>query len=330
MDSDLMTDDVFFYEAFEEEAAALRRFLPEGIRAGFTPDTIQEYGRPGPGAALISVRTQSQIPGEWAQNLSGILSRSTGYDHLTAYARVNPSDVTLGYLPLYCAQAVAEQALMLWLTLLRRLKRQMRQVERFERDGLTGRECAGRRLLVVGVGNIGHAVALIGSGLRMEVHGVDLVERHADVTYVPLSEGLAWADIVVCAMNLTPENRGLLGYDALHHCGPGALFVNVARGEMSPSAELLRLLEEGHLGGVGLDVYDGEADVAVQLRRDDGQDGGTSTIQRLLARDDAVLTPHNAFNTEESVQRKSEQSMEQVAAFLETGNFKWPVPDHGA
>ena len=198
--------DIFFYEAFEEEAAALRRVLPGDLRAGFTADTIQEYGRAAPESPLISIRTQSVVPGEWAGMLDGILSRSTGYDHLVAYCQANRPALPVGYLPLYCAQAVAEQALLLWLALLRHLKRQVRQVETFERDGLTGRECRGRRLLVVGVGNIGHAVVMIGTGLGMEVRGVDLVERHADVAYVGLDAGLPWADIVVCAMNLTADH----------------------------------------------------------------------------------------------------------------------------
>ena len=79
--------DVFFYEAFEEEEKAIKRYLPADIQAGFSCKTIQEYGSAVPAAQIISIRTQSVIPIEWAQKLSGILSRSTGYDHLTAYLK---------------------------------------------------------------------------------------------------------------------------------------------------------------------------------------------------------------------------------------------------
>ncbi|MEM6801373.1 MAG: hydroxyacid dehydrogenase, partial [Bacteroidota bacterium] len=92
--------DVFFYEAFEEEQEALKHFLPDHIKAGFSWKTIQEYGADAPPAPIISVRTQSNLPAEWANNLDAILSRSTGYDHLKAYLRLTGKDVACGHLPL--------------------------------------------------------------------------------------------------------------------------------------------------------------------------------------------------------------------------------------
>lgn len=77
--------DVFFYEAFSEEEEALRRYLPANISAGFMKETIQESGHALPAAALISIRTQSFIPLMWGSHITGILTRSTGYDHITAY-----------------------------------------------------------------------------------------------------------------------------------------------------------------------------------------------------------------------------------------------------
>ena len=92
--------DVYFYEAFEEEAVALRRHLPADWRAGFTAQTIQESGDQQPPAKLISVRTQSIIPPAWHAQLVGIVSRTTGHDHLVGCS------VPSGHLPLYCNRAV--------------------------------------------------------------------------------------------------------------------------------------------------------------------------------------------------------------------------------
>src|SRR5262245_44793710 len=120
--------DVYFYEAFEEEAAELRRFLPPEISAGYTDQTIQESGDTAPPARMISIRTQSQIPVSWGTKLDAILSRSTGFDHLLAYAaKVQQPRLSLGYLPLYCHRAVAEQAATMWMVLLRKLPRQLNQ-----------------------------------------------------------------------------------------------------------------------------------------------------------------------------------------------------------
>ena len=302
--------DVFFYEAFEEEAESLQRLLPGDVRAGFTWKTIQENGDEAPPARLISIRTQSVIPPAWFAQLDGVLARTTGFDHLVGLP------VACGHLPLYCNRAVAEQAMLLWMALLRKLPEQMEHFPRFHRDGLTGRECAKKKLLVVGAGHIGSEVVKIGRGLEMEVRRVDIIPERTDVS---IEEGLPWADIIVCAMNLTAENRGYFRYGRLRQARAGALFINISRGELSPTADLVRLLDEGKLGGVALDVYENESAMATALR---SGHGGFP----LLGRPNVILTPHNAFNTEESVGRKCAQSVEQVRRFLEHRAFLWRSP----
>jgi D-lactate dehydrogenase len=273
------------------------------------------------------MRTQSVIPIEWAGKLSGILSRSTGYDHLRFYLEKAGRPIPCGYLPLYCNRAVAEQAALLWLALLRKLPQQTRQFASFNRDGLTGQECEGKRLLVVGVGHIGHEVVRIGKGLGMHVRGVDIVKRHHDVAYVSAAKGLPWADIIVCAMNLTADNLGYFNYRRLKRARRGVFFVNIARGELSPVADLLRLLNEGRLGGVALDVYEHESKLAVALREGKrAKDATTRATLALAKHPNVILTPHNAFNTEEAVERKAQQSIRQVEHFLRHGKFLWPVP----
>ena len=110
--------DVFFFEAFEEEEKELKKHLPAYVNAGFSWKTIQEYGSKEPPAKIISTRTQSEYPLDWARKLEGILSRSTGYDHLKEYQKSSGIEVNCGYLPLYCHRAVAEHALMLWMSLI--------------------------------------------------------------------------------------------------------------------------------------------------------------------------------------------------------------------
>jgi len=324
MDSGLKK--ICFYEAFEEETEALTSYLGARVEAIFTDQTIQESGHKDPPAPLISTRTQSVFPDAWAGSLAGILTRSTGYDHILAYRQRTGVDVPAGYLPLYCHRAVAEQAMLLWMALLRKLPMQQRQFHTFHRDGLTGRECQGKKLLVVGVGNIGSQVCQIGTGLDMAVRGVDLDPRYEGVDYCQIEEGLLWADIVVCAMNLTEINRGYFDYERLKRAQAGVVFVNVARGELSPSTDLLRLVDEGHLGGLGLDAYVRESALAVALRT--GQSSGDEQVKATLSlvkKDPVIFTPHNAFNTIEAVARKSEQSVQQMRHFMETGKFLWPV-----
>ena len=326
--------DVMLYEVFAEEEAALRRYLPGDVTATYTPQTVQAHRQATGGARparLISTRTQSVVPVAWAADVAGILTRSAGYDHLAAYQRRVARAIPCGYLPLYCARAVAEQTVLMILALARRLPRQMRQFTSFHRDDLTGVECAGRTLLVVGVGNLGSEVASLGQALGMRVFGVDVVRRVPSLSYVELDAGLARADVIVSALPLTERTRGLLGYERLRRAKPGAILVNISRGEITPAADLKRLLEERILGGLGLDVFEDEPVLAEWLRAKSGP--APASIQPILElqRDDRVLlTPHNAFNTEEAVERKAQQSAEAIVAFLKTGAFPSPVPSEPA
>jgi len=317
---------IFFYEAFEEETKALKKFLPKYIDASFSWKTIQEYGAKIPPAKIISVRTQSTIPVDWADSIDGIITRSTGYDHITEYRKFIQKNIPAGYLPLYCNRSVAEQALLMWLALLRKLPRQIQQFKSFNRDGITGKECEKKTLSVFGVGNIGYEIVKIGKGLNMDVLGVDIVKKYNDVTYVSKKEGILKADIIVCSMNLTKDNQKYFNFELLSKTKPSAVFINIARGELSPAVDLLKLLESKNISGVALDAFNHEKNLAGTMRKGiKSDDKEVQAILKLANRQDVILTPHNAFNTEEAVEKKSEQTIEQLLHFLKKGEFKWPV-----
>jgi len=315
--------DIMFYEVFEEEQRLLRRYLPEGIKAGYTSATIQESGTNTLPAGIISIRTQSIIPLDWADSLRGILSRSQGYDHLQAYRRRSRVDIPCGYLNDYCSRAVAEHAVMVMMALLRRLKAQINKFNAFDRDGITGCECMGKCALIIGVGRIGSVIAELAAALKMTVLGVDIVERVSSVEYVSLTHGIGRADVVFCALPLTPQTRGMLDYAVLSRVKKGAVFINISRGEIAPEAGLARLLSEGRLGGIGLDVYSEEGRLAACFRQKDV--GALPESIRMIidfaGKENVILTPHNAFNTAEAVERKAEESVRAVVYFLKHGKF---------
>lgn len=319
-------NDAWFYEAFEEEEHAIRAFLPDGLCVGFCPETLAESGHSAPPAKLISTRTQSIVPGDWHSELGAVLSRSTGYDHLLALRRAGFTG-DLGHLPLYCHRAVAEHALLMILALSRKLPLQQHSFHRFHRDGLTGGEIKGRRVAVFGVGNIGLELSQMLHGLGMDVVGVDPAGKPGPPR-TTRDEALATADVVVCAMDLNEGNADYFDLDTLRRVRPGTLFVNVSRGELSRSTVLLQLLEEGHLGGVALDVYDSEKTLALPLRRGEAPTHPEAVAALAMSRrTDAICTPHNAFNSAEAVHRKAEQAVEQAVAWASTGSFIWSVPE---
>jgi D-lactate dehydrogenase len=175
----------------------------------------------------------------------------------------------------------------------------------------------------VGVGHIGSEIVRIGQGLGMNVRGVDLVQQIDSLRYCEKEEGIAWADAVICAMNLTESNRGYFSYSLLKKSKPGTIFINIARGEHASTADLIKLAEEDHLGGIGLDVYEDEPIVASELRS--GMNAVSAQVRKLLSFPNILLTPHNAFNTTEAVERKSRLTAEQLDFFLRNKKFKWQL-----
>ncbi|OGW97493.1 MAG: hypothetical protein A2Y04_04830 [Omnitrophica WOR_2 bacterium GWC2_45_7] len=314
--------DVVFYEAFKEEETAIKKYLPHDIQAKFTPQTIQDSKDKAPLAGLISIRTQSRVPVSWVNKMKGLLSRSQGYDHVETVFKKSKTKIPCGYLKDYCARAVAEHAVMAMMVLLRKLKQQMKSFDTFQRDHLTGFECLNRRALVVGVGEIGSEIVDIALGLKMLVKGVDIAPHFKGVTYVSIQQGIAWADVVFCALPLTELTKGLLNYQLLNKAKPGMVLINISRGEISPDGDLKILLDKGLLGAVSLDVYSQESLLADYLR---GKRKMTSkTIRRVLElknHENVLFTPHNAFNTYEAVDRKASLSVDAVVSFLVKGIF---------
>ncbi len=330
--------DAAFYEAFEEEAEELEKLLPKGHKYFFTWKSIQESDHIEPIAGIISTRTQSKFPISWIDKINAVITRSTGYDHVSAYFRECGKSVDAAYLPEYAARAVAEQAMILWTSLLRILPLQLESMSTFHRDGLTGREIRGRNLSVLATGRIGRQIVDIAHGLGMNVTGFDispdesLAAKYPGFKYASLEEALCNADVLVCALPLTDKTNRMLDRKMLGLVKKGAVFVNIARGEISPTEDLLELLEAGILSGIGLDVYDCEKDLASVLR------GGASlesipeerrktvaATLKLMRDTRAILTPHNAFNTEESVHRKSLETSKNLDAYFRTGRFISPI-----
>lgn len=149
--------------------------------------------------------------------------------------------------------------------------RRLRQLERARTEGRWDRSAAagawsleGRTLLVAGLGGIGTEVARRGHGFGMRVlatrrsraEGPDFVERVERAPALP--ELLPEADILVLAVPLTEETRGLIGARELDLLPDHALVVNIGRGALLDTGALVEALEEGRLGGACLDVTDPE------------------------------------------------------------------------
>jgi D-lactate dehydrogenase len=318
------TNSIYFFEVFAEEQAILETMAPRDWRCHYFKNTIQESPVAELTPALLCLRTQSVIPQEWSVHLKAVLSRSKGYDHLVAYQRQTGSNAQFAALPSYCAEAVAEHALTMLLMLSRNMKQQMLQFSSFDRDGLTGSELSSLNVLIVGVGSIGYATYRLCHGLCGHVKGCDIHPTHEDVEYIELDEGLSWADVVIVSASLTESSRGLLNEDRLRNAASKGMFlVNVARGEITPLADMRLLLDLGIVKGLAMDVFPDENFLGEQFRSGYNQDSCQSlaVVHELSDRPNVVLTPHNAFNTHASVVRKCQETVRAWTYYFNNQSF---------
>lgn len=165
----------------------------------------------------------------------------------------------------------------------------------------------GKTLGVVGTGAIGSELARLANAVGIEVvawtfHPSAERARRLGVRYVELDELLAVADVVSLNVALTEDTRGMIGEREIGLMKPGAFLVNGGRGALVETAALVRALHSGHLGGVGLDVYDTEPLPADHL---------------ILSCEQVVLTPHMADQTPEGTELLNEGAVDNVIAFLE-------------
>ena len=311
-----------FYECFKEEQAAIKQRLPKKVTAVFTEYTIQASGDKEPPGTLISIRTQSQIPDNWSGKLKGILTRAQGYDHLIAYRKKTKTQAALGYLGGYCARAVAEQAVMAMLCLMRKLNQQRENFQSFSRGGLTGVECLGKNALIVGVGHIGKEIVRVAHALGLNVKGVDVKKTIKNLEYVNLSRGIVWADVIFVAADLNDKTQRMIDYKLLKRSRRKPFLINVARGEITPAADLCRLLKANILSGLYLDVFENESRLAGYLSGNSKAKDKTINALLKLSKDKNVLfTPHNAFNSKEALARKAALSVEAITSFMAAGTF---------
>lgn len=319
--------DVKFYEVFGEEKKWFQRLLPSYIKSRFEQKTIQESSDRIPPAQLICIRTQSIIPPDWLPSINGVLSRSQGYDHLISVVKASSSKVKCGYLDCYCASAVAEHAVLSMQMLFRKMKRQIKNFDSFYREGITGIQPKGKKALVIGVGSIGKEIVREVKRLGMEVKGVDVIRQVRFLEYVSLSKGIQWADVIFCALPLTDQTKGLLNHKIWKSAGKDKYLINISRGEITPIADLRKLLDERMLAGLSLDVYERESEIAGYLRnpRQRKVHEHVRAMLDLKNRDNVIFTPHNAFNTEEALKEKCRLTVEAVVRFIKTNQFRQQV-----
>lgn len=196
--------------------------------------------------------------------------------------------------------------------------RQLSAADRYVRAGkwqqarypLTTR-LSGKRLGIVGLGQIGRMVAKRASGFDMQVAYTN--RRRADgVAYrfePELVELARWSDFLVITAAGGADTHHLIDARVLEALGPNGYLVNVSRGSVVDEAALLEALLEGRIAGAGLDVFEHEPNIA----------------QAFLSLDNVVLAPHMGSGTVETREAMEDLVLENLRAFFNEGQVRTPA-----
>ena len=252
-----------------------------------------------------------------------ITTRSTGTDHIDIVA-AQERGIVVCNVPDYGANTVAEHALGMILGLSRRLFTAHTKVlnRDFSLEGLRGFDLKDKTIGVIGAGSIGLHVIRIARGLGMRVLAYDvrpnqLIAEVLGFEYTDLYRLLEESHVISLHAPLTPQTYHLIDAQALARMRPGTLLINTGRGELVDLQALAEALDSGHLGGAGLDVFEGEQRIKEesQLLRQQPAPSDIDLILRLLDRPNVILTPHMAFYSDEALERILRTTVENIRSF---------------
>ncbi len=241
------------------------------------------------------------------KNLKYIFTRSTGVSHIdTEYCKNN--NIQVYNVPAYGSTTVGEYVFALIFALSRKIVKSKISVASGEitKCDLQGIELKGKTIGIVGAGNIGLNVAKIASCLQMNVIAYD-IKQDNNIKYTDLTALLKESDFVAITCPLTDETRKLINKNNIFNMKKNAFLINVARGEIVETEALYQALADKKIQGAALDTIECE-EMLCELygKCKINEDLRNKCIKKylfakkLVAMDNVIITPHNAYNTKEA------------------------------
>ena len=283
----------FFETKLNEDTAA----LAEGCDAVcvFVHDTVN--------AAVIDLL--------YARRVRLIALRSAGYNNVDVRAAFGKIHVV--HVPAYSPYAVAEHAMALLLTSIRRIHKAYNRTREFNfsLNGLTGFDLHGKTAGVVGTGKIGRVFIDICRGFGMNVLAYDKFPAEGSgITYVPLDRLLRESDVISLHCPLTEETRHMINAEAIAGMKKGVVIINTSRGGLIDAEALLEGIKARKIGAACLDVYEEEGDIFFEDRS--GHILGDDVLSRLISMPNVIVTSHQAFLTEEALNNIAETTVQNI------------------
>jgi len=260
----------------------------------------------------LAIRSATKVPKEVlaaATKLKVVGRAGIGVDNVDIPAATAAGVIVMNT-PFGNSITTAEHAIALMLALARELPaaNASTQAGKWEKNRFMGVEITGKVLGLIGAGNIGSIVADRARGLKMRVVAFDPYlspERAVElgVEKVELNDLLARADFITLHVPMTPETKNILSADAIAKTKKGVRIINCARGGLVDELALKAAMDNGHVAGAALDVFETEP----------------AKENILFGSEKLVATPHLGASTSEAQENVALQVAEQISDYLLTG-----------
>ncbi len=323
--------EIIFFEVEDWEKEIIEKNFPQ---AKIVPQPIDENNfLQYQNVEILSCFIYSNLKKEVLAKLPRlklIATRSTGFDHIDLnFAR--KKNVFVANVPEYGSRTVAEYTFALILTLIKKIYQSINQAKifNFDHNQIRGFDLFGKTLGIIGLGKIGFEVLKITKGFQMNVLVYTRTKKEAlakqyQFQYVDLNTLLSQSDIITLHTPLTQETYHLINSQNIYQIKKGAFLINTARGALIETQALVKALEENILQGVALDVLEKEKLLAEEtevLTQNYKKEVDLKTLALnhiLINHPKVIITPHNAFNTHEALDRILETTIQNIKNFLES------------
>lgn len=320
---------IVFFEVKRWEKEKLKRAFPQAL---LVKEELDEHNaKQFKDAEIISSFIYSNLKENTLKQLSKlkhISTRSTGYDHIDVeYCK--KKNIIVSNVPEYGSRTVAEHTFALILALAKKLPQSISQIKQlnFDHQKIRGIDLYGKTLGILGLGKIGTEVLKIATGFGMKILVYNRsrkpeLEKRYKFEYLSLDKLLRRSDFITLHLPLTSETKHIINMKNINLIKRGAFLINTARGGLVETQALLCALENGILEGAALDVLEEEDDLKEEIEVLTGKIKGKLDYKDLVLNHilinhpKVIVTPHNAFNTKEALDRITYTTIENINNFL--------------
>jgi D-lactate dehydrogenase len=325
---------ITFFEVPKEEQSIFTNSLTGFEIALFEEKLKEETAHLAKDADIVSVFVGSMVSKnviEQIPNLKFIATRSTGFDHVDRECCASKG-ILVSNVPAYGSRTVAEFAFALLLSLTRKIfgaTRQLKETGEFSIFGFEGMDLNEKTIGVIGTGKIGKNVIRIEKGFNMNVLAYDLYPdinfaKELGFEYKSLPEVISQSDVITLHTPYTKDNHHLINKENISLMKKGVYLINTARGELIDTDALVWGLNEKIIGGLGIDVMEGERELKEQFeilssleKSEKVKDYKTLLEDRMIIdMPNVVVTPHIAFDSKEAEGEIIKTTIENIKGFI--------------